>query len=194
MTILLAVSGGADSVALLRAIVRLKTAGEGRVVAAHLNHQLRPDEADADEAFVVDLCRRLGVACEVGRVATRPGRRRGPRSGGPAGHGIGSSKRRPTACGARYVVTAHTADDQAETILHRILRGTGVGGLGGMSRTRPLGLATLLRPLLTFRRAELEAYLHDLGQPYCDDSSNRDVRFTRNRIRHELLPWLSRAV
>ena len=135
--------------ALLRAIFRLKTAGEGRVIAAHCNHQLRPAEADADEAFVVDLCRRLGVACEVGRAALDP----------DGGDGVEAAAREAryrfleeTAdrVGARYVVTAHTADDQAETILHRILRGTGVGGLGGMSRTRPLGQATLLRPLLTF--------------------------------------------
>ena len=93
--------------------------------------------------------------------------------------------------GARYVVTAHTADDQAETILHHIIRGTGIAGLAGMARTRPLGPATLIRPLLGFRRAELLAYLSDLGQPFRDDSSNRDTRFTRNRIRHELLPRLA---
>ena len=150
VTVLVAVSGGADSVALLRAIVALKTAGEGRLVAAHLNHQLRPAEAEADQALVVELCRRLGVACEVGRVRLD--------LAGPEGRdGLEAAARRAryqfleaTAArlGARFVVTAHTADDQAETILHRILRGTGIGGLSGMARARPLGPATLIRPLL----------------------------------------------
>ena len=158
-----------------------------------LNHQLRPGEADADEAMVVELCRRLGVACEVGRV-------RLDLTGPAGGDGLEAAARQAryqfleqaaARLGARYVVTAHTADDQAETILHRIVRGTGIGGLAGMARTRPLGPATLLRPLLGFRRAELLAYLDDLGQSYRDDSSNRDIQFTRNRIRHELLPRLA---
>jgi tRNA(Ile)-lysidine synthase len=93
--------------------------------------------------------------------------------------------------GARYVVTAHTADDQAETILHRIIRGTAVAGLAGMRRARPLGPATLIRPLLGFRRTELLDYLTDVGQPYRVDSSNDDTRFTRNRIRLEVLPELA---
>jgi tRNA(Ile)-lysidine synthase len=94
--------------------------------------------------------------------------------------------------GARYVVTAHTADDQAETILQRILRGTGLSGLSGIARTRTLGGAALIRPLLDFRRVEIERYLADLGQPYRQDASNFDRRFTRNRIRHELFPLLTR--
>ena len=94
--------------------------------------------------------------------------------------------------GARYVVTGHTADDQAETILHRIVRGTGIAGLAGMARVRPLGpAATLIRPLLDFRRLELLAYLTDLGQPFRSDSSNSDTAFTRNRIRCRLLPELA---
>ena len=193
VTVLLAVSGGADSVAMLRAMVALKNAGDGRLVAAHLNHQLRPSEAETDEAMVVDLCRRLGVACEVGRTRLDPAAPAG-------GDGLEAAARHAryqfleaTAArlGARYVVTAHTADDQAETILHHILRGTGIGGLAGIARARPLGHATLIRPLLGLRRAELLAYLNDLGQSYRDDSSNRDTRFTRNRIRQELLPHLA---
>jgi tRNA(Ile)-lysidine synthase len=90
------------------------------------------------------------------------------------------------------VVTAHTADDQAETILHRILRGTGIAGLAGMARTRPLGpAATLIRPLLGVRRSEIVDYLEALSQPYRHDSSNRDARLTRNRIRNELFPQLA---
>lgn len=190
VTVVAAVSGGCDSVALLRALSALKT-GVGRLGAAHLNHQLRP-EADDDERFVVDLCRRLDVPCEVGRVAV-------DRLAAESGDGIEAAARaarydflEQTAgrLGARFIVTAHTADDQAETILHRIIRGTGVRGLSGMARVRPLGHATLIRPLLGVRRAELQAYLDALGQPYCHDRSNADPRFTRNRIRHEVMPLL----
>jgi tRNA(Ile)-lysidine synthase len=91
----------------------------------------------------------------------------------------------------RYLATAHTADDQAETALHHILRGTGLRGLGGMRRVRPLGPAvTMVRPMLSLWRSDVASYLTSLGQPYREDCSNRDMRFTRNRIRHELLPRL----
>jgi tRNA(Ile)-lysidine synthase len=94
--------------------------------------------------------------------------------------------------GARYVATAHTADDQAETVLHHIVRGTGLAGLAGMSRARSLGAAaTLIRPLLSFRRRDVIEYLGALGQSYCEDTTNRDPAFTRSRIRHELLPLLA---
>lgn len=194
LTVLLAVSGGADSVALVRAMWALKAGGEGSLVAAHLNHQLRAEQSEADEAFVVDLCRRLGVTCEVHRVRVE-------QLAADSSDGLEAAARRArykflqhTAgrLGARYVVTAHTADDQAETILHRIIRGTGIAGLSGMARARPLGpAATLIRPLLGFRRAEVLDYLDHLGQPYRSDSSNRDPRFTRNRIRHQLLPEMA---
>jgi tRNA(Ile)-lysidine synthase len=193
MTVLLAVSGGADSVALLRAMVNLK-ATTGTLVVAHLNHQLRGQQSLDDETFVVALCHRLGVPCEVARIAAE-------RLADQSSDGLEAAARavryeflRQTAerLGARYVATAHTADDQAETILHRILRGTGISGLSGMRRARLLSPAcTLIRPLLGFRRAELVAYLADLGQPYRSDASNEDLRFTRNRIRHELLPQLA---
>jgi tRNA(Ile)-lysidine synthase len=192
VTVLAAVSGGADSVALLRALAALKSGGEGVLAAVHVNHQLRADEAAADEDFVVELCRSLAVPCEVGRVEV--GRTRS------SGEGLEAAARKAryaflqqaaSRFGARYVVTAHTADDQAETILHRILRGTGMRGLAGMARARRLGPATLIRPLLGIRRRELLAYLDDVGQPFRHDSTNRDARFTRNRIRHQLLPLLA---
>jgi tRNA(Ile)-lysidine synthase len=191
VTVLVAVSGGTDSVALLRAMAALKTGGEGRLCAAHLNHRLRPD-ADDDERFVVDLCGRLNVTCEVGHVEA-----------GQLAAGDGLEAAARTAryhfleqaagrLGARFVATAHTADDQAETVLHRILRGTGIRGLSGMARARPLGHAVLIRPLLGMRRAELVAYLDAIGQPCRHDQSNADPRFTRNRIRHQLLPRLQK--
>ncbi len=193
VTVVVAVSGGCDSVALLRAMLALKTSGAGRVCAAHLNHQLRP-EADEDERFVVELCQRLGVKCEVEQAAV-------DQLAARSGNGLEAAARmaryrflQETAgrLGARFVATAHTADDQAETILHRILRGTGIRGLAGMPRARPLGHATLIRPLLGVRRDELRAYLDALGQPWRHDQSNADLRFTRNRIRHQTMPQLRR--
>ncbi len=193
VTVLVAVSGGPDSVALLRAMTALKTGGAGRLCIAHLNHQLRA-EAETDERFVVDLCRRLGVCCEVDRIDVG-------RLAAAAGDGIEAAARSARyrfleqaagRLGARFVATAHTANDQAETILHRILRGTGVRGLSGMARARPLGHATLIRPMLSICRAEVTAYLDAIGQPCRHDPSNIDTRFTRNRIRHNLLPQLQR--
>lgn len=179
--------------ALLRVMQELKKDGVGRSCAVHFNHRLRA-EADADEQFVRELCATMKIACEVGRAETS-------QIASAAGEGIEEAARRlryeflkDTAArlGARYVVTAHTADDQAETILHRIVRGTGIGGLAGIERTRMLGSTTLIRPMLNFRRTEIERYLADLGQPFRQDASNSDCRFTRNRIRHELFPLLIR--
>jgi tRNA(Ile)-lysidine synthase len=193
VTVLAAVSGGGDSVALLRAMAALKTGGQGRLCVAHLNHQLRPD-ADEDERFVVDLSRRLGLTCEVERVNVKDLAAQSGDSLEAAARGARYRFLQDAAgrLGARFVATAHTADDQAETILHRVIRGTGVRGLAGMARVRPLGHASLMRPLLDVRHAELTAYLDAIGQPYRHDASNADRRFTRNRIRHELLPRLCR--
>jgi tRNA(Ile)-lysidine synthase len=193
LTILVAVSGGGDSVALLRGLEAIRMPGEGRLIAAHVNHKLRGADSEADQEFVEVLCRERGIPCEVAIAAID-----GTASG--QGQGLEAAARRARYAaleemagrlGARFVVTAHTADDQAETILHRIIRGTGIRGLGGIARSRPLGPATLLRPLLEIRREELTAYVRELGQPCRIDTSNCDMRFTRNRIRAELLPLLA---
>lgn len=194
LTTLVAVSGGADSVALLRAMARLKTGGVGRLAVVHYNHALRGEESDADEAFVADLCRGLGLACQVGRASNISGS-----CAGRSQEGVARRLRydffRAAAerLGARYLVTAHTADDQAETILHRIVRGTGIAGMAGIARVRRLGPAvSVIRPLLAFRRTELLQYLDELGQAYRVDHTNLQPRYTRNRIRLELLPRLAR--
>jgi tRNA(Ile)-lysidine synthase len=193
VTVAVAVSGGADSVALLRALCRVKQGGAGRLCAAHFNHYLR-DEAVEDQRFVEGICEQLGIPCESGGAAVAE-------IAASTGEGVEEAARRlryaflasaAGRLGARFVATAHTANDQAETILHRILRGTGIGGLAGMPRVRALGPATLIRPLLTLRRTEVLAYLHDLKQGYREDTSNANRRFTRNRLRHELLPLLAR--
>jgi tRNA(Ile)-lysidine synthase len=93
--------------------------------------------------------------------------------------------------GARYVATAHTADDQVETVLHRVLRGTGIDGLAGIRKARPLTASVaLVRPMLGLSRANVIEYLDAMGQDYCTDATNSDLQWTRNRLRHELLPLL----
>ncbi|MEX0978062.1 MAG: tRNA lysidine(34) synthetase TilS [Pirellulales bacterium] len=192
--VLVAVSGGPDSVSLLRGMDRLRGQGAGSLAVAHFNHGLRGDRALADQQFVERLCGSLGVECVVGQ-AEAPATR-------VSGEGLEAAlraaryeflARTAEQSGARYVATGHTADDQAETILHHILRGTGLRGLGGMRRIRPLSPAvTLVRPLLEIARDEVLDYLAALEQPYQQDETNRDRSLTRNRIRHELLPLLAR--
>jgi len=193
VTVLVAVSGGRDSVALLRALARVRDPSAGSLVVANFNHGWRGAESDGDEVFVQRLSDALQLPCEVGRAPT----------GLAAVHtGLEVTARqlryqflRATAdrLGARYVATAHTADDQVETILHRIVRGTGLRGLAGIPRIRPLSpLTTLVRPMLHIHRPELQAYLDDLQQVFREDSSNAATHHTRNRIRHQLLPTLRR--
>ncbi len=181
-----AVSGGADSVALLRA---LGTSGFAMTVA-HLNHQLRGDESDADEAFVRDVAMSLGVGFRSARINVAK-----------EGGNLEATARRvryaflegvAAEVGATWIATGHTADDRAETVLHRLIRGTGLQGLRGIAAQRPAaaGGLSIVRPLLTVTRAEIIAYLASLGQPFRTDSSNADLRFTRNRIRAELVPLL----
>jgi tRNA(Ile)-lysidine synthase len=179
VTVLVAVSGGADSVALLRGMVERKgQSGSGRLLAAHFNHCLRGAESDADEAFVRELALSLNVPLESARAESPTG---------STGDGVEAAAR-----AARYEFM--TADDQVETILHRILRGTGIAGLAGIRRARELSPGiSLLRPLLSVTRAEVLAYLASLSQPFREDSSNASSAFTRNRIRRELLPLLEQS-
>jgi len=186
--VIVAVSGGGDSVALLLGLLRLAPA-DARLVVAHARHDLRPDAA-ADERFVAALAARAGLPCETRSLAVRhdPERR---------GEGLEARARRlrygflaavAHERGARHVVVGHTADDQAETILHRALRGTGVAGLAGMRSSRGLadGVA-LLRPLLRLSRGAARDFLVAAGEVWREDASNADVRHARNFVRHELL-------
>jgi len=192
------VSGGADSVALLRALHE-RRAELGLVLhAAHLHHGLRGAEADADLVFARELAGGLGVPFHEARVDTEAEARPDPAQG-KAGETIEEAARR-----LRYgwfcqllasgevdaVATAHTRDDQAETVLAKVLRGAWTEGLSGIHPAIEFPEGRILRPLLPATRPEVEAYLHQLGQPWREDSSNRRLTFTRNRIRHELLPLL----
>lgn len=191
VTALVAVSGGADSVALLRMLAALRPSGTGRLVVAHFNHALRGQASDADADFVTRLASDCGLPLEMERARIVEA---APSSSEQATRNVRYEFLKQAAArrGARYVATAHTADDQAETVLHRMVRGTGLAGLAGMRRSRPLlhGVG-LIRPLLGVRRADLLTYLHQLSQPFCEDATNRDTAFTRNRLRHELLPQLA---
>ena len=202
-----AVSGGADSVALLLALVEAnaetKTALGVGLSAAHVHHGLRGAEADADEAFAQELCERLEVPLTVFRVATAL-RQAVEREGleEAARELRYEALRGLMASGAVDVVaTAHTLDDQAETVVMKLLRGAWTEGLGGISpevqvqptvnsqqRTGVGG--RIVRPMLRVRRAEVEAFLRGRGQGWREDASNADVALTRNRVRHELMPML----
>lgn len=195
--VLVAVSGGADSMALLRALcdIKRRSGGAGEVLAAHVHHGIHA-AADADARWVADEMRDLHVRSTVRRVDVQG-------ESAEQGDGLESAARSlryaqlravAEAWGARFVATAHTADDQVETILHRILRGTGVRGLAGIPQKRRLGpTAVLIRPLLDVTRQEVLEYLSEIGQAYREDPTNRDVSFTRNRVRRELLPLLREA-
>ena len=183
-----AVSGGADSVALLRLLLTLRAELGITLAVAHLNHSLRGEESDADAEFVRELAHSTGVEflvskVDVGREAERNG------------WNLEDAARR-----LRYeffqrlvaekrvtrIAVAHTADDQAETVLARVIRGTGLTGLGGIYPE----VRVVVRPLLGVRRRELREYLQSKGQTWREDSSNQDLRRTRARIRSQILPRL----
>jgi tRNA(Ile)-lysidine synthase len=188
-TVIVAVSGGADSVALLDILVSLE---EFRLtlIVAHLNHCLRGSESDGDEAFVRDIAARYGLPCEVDRADVQGISRRDKLSLEEAGrvarhaflHGLAVRHR------ASVIAMAHHADDQAETVLMRLLRGAGGTGLAGIA---PKTGNRLVRPLLGVTRGEIESYLGVREMTFRTDSSNADTNFLRNRVRHELLPYLA---
>ncbi len=205
----IAVSGGIDSVALLRLL--FETRGELGIVLAvvHFNHRLRGPESEADEGFVRGLARELGLEffCEGADVVARAAEEhlsveaaaRELRYGFFGSH-LGTGVSVP---GLSKIATGHTLDDQAETVLMRLIRGTGMRGLGGI-HPRVLvededeefddsdGHGEIVRPLLGIRRRELEQYLVEIKQPWREDSSNADPMFTRNRVRQMVLPLLER--
>ena len=196
----MAVSGGADSVALLHGLVALRDAdGTGwKLHVAHLNHGLRGDASDADADFVRAQAALLDLPCTVGaeNVAALTG----------SGRGIEEAARDcryafllrvAEQTNSSVVALAHHADDNVETILHRILRGTGLRGLGGIPVQRRLASESevrLIRPLLRLRRDQLRAFLAERDLPWRQDESNADLRMMRNRLRAAVLPLLREQV
>jgi tRNA(Ile)-lysidine synthase len=193
--VVLAVSGGPDSVALLCAMVALKDdiGGRGKLYVAHLNHGLRGSAADTDELWLRAFCERLNLPLHVGKsdVAAIAARQGDGWEAAARTARYDFLRQAAEQTGARFVATAHTADDQVETVLHRILRGTGIEGLAGMPQFRPLSTSVaIVRPLLTMHRCDVLAYLAAIGQDFRTDATNEDVQWTRNRLRNELLPHL----
>lgn len=191
--VLVAVSGGADSTALLDALVRLRRGLPGQVFAAHLNHLLRGEESDADEAFVREMAARLEVALIVEREPVAEHARAEKINLEAMARRLRYDflRRAAQSCGASVIVTAHTRDDQVETMLMRLLRGSSAEGLRGIHQVVKLGSeAQLIRPLLEVTRAEVLAHCEHYRFAFCTDSSNLSAEFTRNRVRRELLPLL----
>ncbi len=193
-----ALSGGADSVALLRALAARREELGLVLHAAHLHHGLRDAEADGDLEFCRALAAKLDVPFHEARVDTASAARADAKSG-KAAETIEEAARRLRYAWFRTLMsekllhamaTAHTLDDQAETVLAKFLRGAWTEGLAGISPILEGPEGRIVRPLLGVTRAEIEAYLRGLGQDWREDSTNRHLTFTRNRIRHELLPLL----
>lgn len=177
--VIAAVSGGADSVAMLFALYLLRDELGITLEAAHFNHHLRGAESDRDEAFVTDFCGRYDIPLHLGSGRIVSGKK-----------GLEAAAR-----DARYaflrrlpgkVATAHTADDNAETVLMRLIRGTGLKGLGAIA---PVS-GNVIRPMLTVTRDDVEAFLKEYALPHVEDSSNAEDDFLRNRIRHGILPLM----
>lgn len=172
-----ALSGGADSVALLFGLYLLKEKLGISLEAAHFNHHLRGEESNRDEAFVRDFCDRYDIPLHIGSGKVKPGKK-----------GLEAAAR-----DARYaflrslpgkIATAHTADDNAETVLLHLIRGTGLKGLGGIT---PVS-GNVIRPMLGITRAEVEEFLEEWCLRHIEDSSNAGDAFLRNRIRHHIMP------
>ncbi len=183
--VLVAVSGGPDSAALFAALVNLSDRLHLRITAAHFDHHLRGAESERDRQVAEELARRLGTPLLVGS----------------AGHSLAGPNLEARARSARYaflkqvarerecsaVATGHTLDDQAETVLLRVLRGTSLDGLRAIAPRRRDGI---IRPLIECRRSAVLDFVREQGLPFAHDSSNDDVRFTRNRLRHQVMPLL----
>ena len=183
--VVLAVSGGADSVGMARLVLAARP--DLRATVVHVRHGLRDDAADAELA--VAHAQALGLPAVVVNVAVGEGA--GPEDAARQAR-LTALRDAATAAGAGYVLTGHTADDQAETVLLNIARGAGLPGLAGIPPQRPLGDGvTLLHPLLNVRRAAVRAVAEASGLPLASDPSNADADQRRARARHELLPLLA---
>jgi len=189
--VLAAVSGGADSTALLHGLVRLGRA----VAAAHFDHQTRNGASADDARFVAEACGALGVPCAVESAPVADLARAHGRSFEEEARLLRYAffRRCARERGIAVCATGHHADDQAETVLLRLLRGTGPRGLAGIARERGEGELRVVRPLLGFRRDELRGWLEGEGLPWREDATNARPVAERNRVRNSLLPELARA-
>jgi tRNA(Ile)-lysidine synthase len=189
-----AVSGGADSVALLRVLLELRTELGVVFSVAHFNHQLRGDDSDSDEQFASELARQHDLPFFASRSDVSQHATTNKLSLEHAARELRYQWLLKLAREQRFdvIATAHTADDQAETVLMKFLRGAGTRGLAGIHPVLIRDEVRIVRPLLETSRTEIESYLVACGQEWREDHTNRDTRHTRNRIRRELLPLLER--
>ncbi len=196
-----AISGGADSVALLLTLHTANTTSRDALgvglSAVHINHHLRGEESDADQRFVEDLCISLDIPLHL-HQADVPARIAQTRADGNP-ETIEEAARNTrydffttllSSGHADAILTAHTLDDQAETVLMKLLRGAWTEGLSAIHPILAQQKGKILRPFLQTRRAEIESFLKSINQPWREDSTNADTAFTRNKIRHEFLPQL----
>ncbi len=189
--VLIGVSGGADSVALLLCLRRLAAHLRITLSAAHLNHRLRGTESDSDEDFVRKLCAGLGIdlISESAPVMETAAASKQNLEEAARHARYDFLRRIAQQTGAGKIAVGHTLNDQAETVLLRFFRGSGAGGLAAI---HPVVDETIIRPLLEINRADILRYLEDLKIPHREDSSNRDLSLRRNRLRHDLIPRLER--
>lgn len=193
MRVAVAVSGGADSVALLRVMVEAAPEIGLALSVTHVHHGLRGVEADGDAAFVAELARQLRLPLHAHRVNTQAAARAERKTLEEAARHLRYAWFRDLLAQGRadVVATAHTLDDQAETVLHRLLRGAWTEGLSGIHPVIACCGGAIVRPFLSVRHQEIVAWLQEIRQGWREDASNQDMAFTRNRIRHELLPQLA---
>lgn len=178
-TVICALSGGADSVAMLFAFYLLKDKLGIRLEAAHFNHHLRGEESDGDENFVRSLCDRYDIPLHLGGAQVTAGKKGLEAAARDARYGFLRSLK-------GKIATAHTADDNAETVLMHLIRGTGLKGLGGITPVH----GNVIRPMLTCTRQDVEEFLEEWCLDHMEDSSNETDAFLRNRIRHHVMPLL----
>ena len=187
-TILVAVSGGVDSVVLLHVLAEASMKTGNRIHVVHVNHGLRGDESDADAAFVEDISALLGLPFTCASVFI-DGKRTGIEAAA-RGARYDALEHVAKSIGAGYIAVGHNADDVAETFLMNLSRGSGPSGLSSHRSTRKFGNTTVIRPLHGVTRGEIEEFAIESGIKWREDSSNQDPKFLRNRVRHELLPLL----
>ena len=188
--VLLALSGGADSTALLRLFLDIRSRLDLELAVAHLNHGLRGRESEADAEFVRSLAADCHLPCVVEKLPPPERPNRGNLQARAREQRYRFLQRIGDSLGARRIALGHTRDDQAETVLLRLLRGSGALGLAAIPVSRA---DRFIRPLLSTRRQDLRNYLRSRGVGWREDASNRDLRFARNRVRHELIPWLEKT-
>ncbi len=187
-TVVVGLSAGPDSLALWYLLLALAARLRLTLIAAYADHGLRPTETEAEAQLVRETATAAGLACEIGKLPVRQHAKAAGLSLEHAGRELRYRFLREVAArhGASRIAVGHTADDQAEELLLRLVRGTGRKGLGGMAARS----GEIIRPLLTIPKAEVLAYLQERHLACCQDSSNLDRRYLRNRVRLDLLPWL----